>query len=123
MKVCIIWASQNKARFWYEIFKSELSKWHTVYPVTPTYREIDGVKCFENIWKIPDVKAIKLVIFVVNPSLSNFVLAEYHDLLIWKKLWFQPGSYNMETVEYCYKHNFDFEHKNCILKVKEVKVD
>lgn len=116
MNLIVIWASANTQKFWYKIFIHLLEKYKNVIPIHPTTPQIEGVKCVSSVNSLHTY--FDVAVFVVNPEITLKILQNNNNLFSWKKLWFQPWSYNQEVLDYCVKNNFNFEAKECVLKTE-----
>ncbi len=49
----IVGASQDRAKYGYEVFETLLRQGHTVLPINPKYTDIDGHACFPSLPDLP----------------------------------------------------------------------
>ena len=92
----VVGASGNHERFGYKILKHLDRLGYEVYPVNPNYEQIATHKCYASLADIP--VPIDVVNVVVNKKLSKQMLKD-EDLSGIDTLWFQPGSFDEETIE------------------------
>lgn len=92
----VVGANQKAEKYGNMIYKKLKLKDYQVYPVNPVYNEIEGDKCYKNLSELPVVPEV--VCMVVSPDRAVAVLEEASKLGI-KNIWFQPGTYNDETIE------------------------
>ncbi len=95
-KWAVVGATQKKDKFGYQMFKALLDNGNTVYPVSPKYEEIDGVKAYKSIKDIPE--KIDVVGFIVNPEAGLKLIQDVIDLGI-KNIWMQPGTRDPRIVK------------------------
>ena len=98
----VVGATQNKKAFGYQMFKTLKDNGYTVYPVTPKYEEIDGVKAYKSIKDITD--EIDIVGFIVNPKVGFSIIEDVIDLGI-KNIWMQPGTRDPQIVKKAVDNN------------------
>ena len=92
----VVGATQRKNKFGYKMFKSLMDNGNIVYPVSPKYDEIDGIKTYKTIKDIPD--NIDVVGFIVNPTVGLELIQDVIDLGI-KNIWMQPGTRDPKIVK------------------------
>ncbi|SHJ37634.1 hypothetical protein SAMN02745751_02425 [Dethiosulfatibacter aminovorans DSM 17477] len=95
-KWAVVGATQKKDKFGYKMFKSLLDNGNIVYPVTPKYDEIDGIKAYKSIKDIPD--RIDVVGFIVNPEAGLKLIQDVIDLGI-QNIWMQPGTRDPRIID------------------------
>lgn len=95
-KWAVVGATQRKNKFGYKMFKSLMDNGNIVYPVSPKYDEIDGIKTYKTIKDIPD--NIDVVGFIVNPTVGLELIQDVIDLGI-KNIWMQPGTRDPKIVK------------------------
>lgn len=100
----VVGATQNKEAFGYKMFKTLEKNGYTVYPVTPKYEEIDGVKSYKSIKDIPET--IDVVGFIVNPKVGMSLIEDVIDLGI-KNIWMQPGTRDPKIVKRAVDNNIN----------------
>ncbi|SHK37374.1 CoA-binding protein [Tepidibacter formicigenes] len=95
-KWVVVGVTEDKTRYGYKIFKKLKETGYTVYGINPKYSEIDGDKIYSSIKEIPE--KVECVNMLVNPKISLKILEDIVDEGI-KYVWFQPGSFNEETID------------------------
>jgi hypothetical protein len=95
-KWAVVGATQKKDKFGYKMFKSLLDNGNLVYPVSPKYDEIDGIKAYKSLKDIP--YDIDVVGFIVNPTVGLELIQDVIDLGI-KNIWMQPGTRDPKIVK------------------------
>lgn len=108
----VVGASGNADRFGYKILKHLDRLGYEVYPVNPNYEQIATHKCYA---KLSDIEVpIDVVNVVVNKKLSKQMLNE-EDVSNLAAIWFQPGSFDEETIELAKQKNPNIIHGACVL--------
>lgn len=101
----VIGATTDKNRFGYKIVKILKDNNYNVYPVTPKYEEIAGLKTYTRITDIED--DIDVVDFVVNPQIGIKLIEDVIGKDV-KYLWLQPGSRSEELKQKAKDNNIKF---------------
>ena len=94
MNIAIIGASANREKFGNRCVRAYVSKGHTVFPINPREKEIEGLKCFSSVKEIPE--KISVVSLYLPPENIKGVV----DDIIAKKpgmVFFNPGTENAEA--------------------------
>lgn len=114
MKIVLIWASNNKEKYWNKILKDLVNKWYEVIPVNPNEKEIEGIKAHKILKTVP--KNFDIINFVVPPKITLQILEKNKELLKNKKVWIQPWAQNDEIKIFLKKNNFsDYITDSCIM--------
>ncbi len=108
----VIWASNNKNKYWYKVFKDLLEKWFNVFPVNPNTDTILWIKTFKNINEI-HIK-IDVAIFILPPNIWENILKDVIKKWI-NKIRLQEWAENNNMINYCKKYNIDCIHNACIM--------
>lgn len=95
-KIGLVGATTNKSKFGYKILKDLVAKGYEVYPITPNYDEIEGIKTYKSVKNLPEVDILN---FVVPPKIGLNVTKEAYENGF-KKFWYQPGAESEEIKEY-----------------------
>ena len=98
----VIGATTDKDRFGYKVVKILKDNNYNVYPVTPKYDKIAGLKAYNRVSDIED--DIDVVDFVVNPQIGIKLIGDIIESDI-KYIWLQPGSRSDELKEKAKKNN------------------
>ncbi len=93
MRVAVIGASKDRSKFGNKAVRAYLSEGHTVFPVNPREREIEGLRCYGSVLEIPG--DIDIALLYVPPSAGLKVLGEIAKRGI-KKVYFNPGTESPE---------------------------
>ena len=89
----VIGATTDKDRFGYKIVKTLKDNNYNVYPVTPKYEKVAGLKAYNRVSDIDD--EIDVVDFVVNPQIGIKLIEDVEEKNI-NYIWLQPGSRSEE---------------------------
>lgn len=111
-KVAVVGATTNPDKYGNKIVRDLKSKGFEVYPVSPKYEEIEGLKCYKSVSDLP--KDVELIVFVVPPSVGIDVLKEAHKAGF-GRFWFQPDAESEEIREYLEKNGLEYSFERCIM--------
>lgn len=100
----VIGITDKTERFGYKIPKLLEEKNYKVYGVNPKLDELEGTKVYKNLSQVPE--KIDVINMIVNPKFAKTYLEEAKELGI-KNVFFQPGSYQEETIEYARELGFN----------------
>ena len=100
----VIGITDKTERFGYKIPKLLKEKNYKVYGVNPKLDELEGIKVYKNLSQVPE--KIDVINMIVNPKFAKIYLEEAKELGI-KNVFFQPGSYQEETIEYAKELGFN----------------
>ncbi|WP_019131725.1 CoA-binding protein [Peptoniphilus obesi] len=100
----VIGITDKTERFGYKIPKLLEEKNYKVYGVNPKLDELEGIKVYKNLSQVPE--KIDVINMIVNPKFAKTYLEEAKELGI-KNVFFQPGSYQEETIEYAKELGFN----------------
>lgn len=121
----VVWASNDKNKYWYKVFEDLLSAWYKVIPINPNEEKILWKKCYKNLSNYE--KKIDFVIFVVPPKVTEKILEEIKiinntrlEALI-QQVWMQPWSESKKAIWFCKKNNIKFVINSCIMIQKNKK--
>ena len=108
----VVGAHPNPEKFGNKIFKKLQKYGHHVIPVNPVYDEVDGVPT------IPSLKDVKepfdCVNVVVSPKRAMNVVKEAIEMGV-KYIWFQPGAFNEEVIDYAESNGLEVVFHACVL--------
>jgi len=111
-KWAVVGAHPKAEKYGYKIFKKLLAHDYQVSPVNPVYDEIDGVKTYAS---LKDIKEeITCINVVVNPERAMAVVKDAIELGI-KNIWFQPGAFNEEVIDYAEGAGLNVIYHACVL--------
>lgn len=114
MKIVLIWASNDKEKYWNKILKDLVSKWYDVIPVNPKETEIEWIRTHKLLKTVP--KDFDIINFVVPPKITLQILEKYNSLLKNKKIWIQPWAEDEDVEKYLEENGFkDYITKSCIM--------
>lgn len=113
MKIVLIWASNDKEKYWNKILRDLIKKWHTVIPVNPKEKEIEGIRAHNSLSNIKF--GFDIVNFVVKPEITLQILEKNKINLQNKTIWCQPGASDSNVEEFL-KNNFtNYITDSCIM--------
>lgn len=93
----VVGANEDPTKYGNIIFKKLLSHGYKVYPVNPNYENVEGHQCYKDLSSLPEKPEV--IDMVVSPKRGRPVLEEAARLGI-EYIWFQPGTYDNELLEY-----------------------
>lgn len=112
-KIALVGATKNPEKFGYIILKDLTKKGFELFPVSPNYDEIDGIKVYKNVEELPS--DVELIVFVVPPRIGLDELRKAYNKGF-RRFWFQPGAESQEIIEYSKTLNdAEFSFIKCIM--------
>lgn len=111
-KWAVIGATQNANKFGNIIFKRLLRAGYEVYPVNPVYSEVEGAVCYASLKALPEVPTCLNI--VVSPDKAIGFMDEAAALGI-PYIWFQPGSFDEQTLSYAVSKGLKVVAHHCVL--------
>jgi len=96
MKIAIVGASKDKTKFSNKAVRAFKKHHHVVFPVNPTEREIEGLKCYPSLFEVPlDLDAVSMY---VPPEIGVKIVDDILKKGI-KKVYLNPGAESKEIKE------------------------
>jgi predicted CoA-binding protein len=93
----VVGANEDPEKFGNRIYKKLSSRGYTVYPINPKYESIEGNQCYKDLSSLPQKPEV--IDMVVSPKRGRPILEEAAKLGV-EYIWFQPGTYDDELLEY-----------------------
>ena len=93
----VVGATDNTSRFGYKIPVIMKEHDYNVYMVNPRKESIDGEKVYSSLDELPE--KVEVIDMIVNPKFAREYVDKAKELGI-ENIFFQPGSYDEELVEY-----------------------
>ncbi len=93
----VVGANEDPEKFGNRILRKLISRGYKVYPVNPKYETLEGIPCYKDLSSIPEKPEV--IDMVVSPKRGRPILEEAAQLGI-KNIWFQPGTYDDELLEF-----------------------
>jgi uncharacterized protein len=115
-KVAIVGYSRNKNKFGNAAYHELKKRGYEVFPVNKTESEIDGVKCFPDLYSLEE-KVDSVFISVKSESVKEILLQA--DKLKIKNIWLQQGAETKEILDEAIKLNIELVAHKCILMYLE----
>ena len=106
---------RTKEKYAYQVFESLLKKGHTVYPINPQAKNLEGIKCYRSVLELPE--AVDVVNLVTPPKATEEIVKQCLEKGI-KRVWMQPGAESMAAVNYCKENNIKVVHSVCMILQK-----
>ncbi|AKL95058.1 CoA-binding domain-containing protein [Clostridium aceticum] len=108
----VVGATPDTKKFGYKIYKKLKDYGYTVYGINPNCEEIAGDKIYSSLKDLPEKP--ECVDMVVRPNISKTVLDEIKALEI-PYVWFQPGTFDEETISKAEEYNLKIVYYDCVL--------
>jgi predicted CoA-binding protein len=115
----VVGASNNFEKYGFKVVSALIKVSKKVYPVNPNESQILGQDCYAELKAIKE--KVDVIVFVVPPQITIEILEE--NFARKSLFWFQPGSFNLETIRFCEENGIEYENKKCIIKESETKSD
>ncbi|MBB1557053.1 MAG: CoA-binding protein [candidate division SR1 bacterium] len=86
-----------------------------IFPINPRYPEINGIFCYPSFEEVDkEGHSVDLFVFMTNPQLTLDLLKNNLKFGV-KKVWFQPGTFDDEVLEFCRENGLDFNTEHCMI--------
>ena len=108
----VIGATDNIEKYGNQIVKNLLKRGYEVYPINPGLKEVEGVKCYPDLYSLPSKADV--VDFVVPPPITESILKDCKELGL-KRIWLQPGSESEAAINFCTENNMQVVHSVCVM--------
>jgi predicted CoA-binding protein len=111
----VVGATQNRDKYGNKLYRKLKSSGYIVFAVNPLYEEIEGDKCYKDLSSLPEKPQV--IDMVVSPQRGKAVVEEAAKLGI-KYIWFQPGSFDEELLEFTRKMGIEAVQACVLVAVK-----
>ena len=118
--VFIVGASGNHIRPSYIVYRYLLSHGMTVYPVNPSYAEIDGARCYPSLTACAAEHGIPDVVDVFRKPEEVVPIAREAIAIGAKVIWFQYGVINEDAIRIADEAGLDVVYDRC-MKVEHAR--
>lgn len=108
----IVGATQNQAKYGYQVLVDLKNKGFNVVPINPKYQEVAGLACYPDLISMEERPDI--VVLIVGEKNAEKVVQNCIDLKL-NKIWFQPGSEYEKAVNLARTACFDLMLDKCIM--------
>lgn len=105
MRVMVIGASNNRAKFGNKAVRAYWRKNHDVLPVNPRAGEIEGLKCYRSIADVPG--PIDRALFYVPPEIGLELVDELAGRGDVAEFWLNPGAESPDLIAKARKLGFE----------------
>ncbi|MBB1578461.1 MAG: CoA-binding protein [candidate division SR1 bacterium] len=86
-----------------------------IFPINPRYPEINGIFCYPSFEEVDkEGHSVDLFVFMTNSQLTLDLLKNNLKFGV-KKVWFQPGTFDDEVLEFCSENGLDFNTEYCMI--------
>lgn len=93
--VAVIGASSHRNKFGNRALRAYVAEGHTVIPINPHEREIEGLRAYASVLDVPG--PIDMATFYVPPDIGEQVIAEVAQKHI-GEVWLNPGAESDELI-------------------------
>ncbi len=94
MRVAIVGASRNRAKYGNRAVRAYLRQGHEVFPINPFAEEIEGLRAYPNVTSLPEGRLDRVLLYV-PPEIGIKVLDELANREV-GEVWANPGSESEE---------------------------
>src|SRR5262245_45083561 len=93
--VAVVGASSDRNKFGNKALRAFLAEGHTVIPINPNEREVEGMRTYPSVLDVPG--ATDMATVYVQPEVGTRLLAEFQQKNI-PEIWINPGAESDELV-------------------------
>ena len=93
--VAVIGASSDRSKFGNKAFRAFKAQGHTVIPINPNEREVEGVPTYASVLDVPG--AIDMATVYVPADIGQRLLADFEQKQI-PEIWINPGAESDELL-------------------------
>lgn len=108
----VVGAHPNPEKFGNKIVKKLNAHGHHVIPVNPVYEEVEGVKTIASLKEVTE--PFDCVNVVVSPKRAMVVVKDAIEMGV-KYIWFQPGAFDGEVIDYAESNGLEVVFHACVL--------
>ena len=94
-RVAVVGASSDRSKFGNKALRAFRAEGHTVIPINPNEREVEGLKTYASVLDVPE--AIDMATVYVQPEVAQQLLAEFEQKKI-PEIWINPGAESDDLV-------------------------
>jgi predicted CoA-binding protein len=94
--VAVVGASSNRRKFGNKALRAFQAEGHTVIPINPNEREVEGLKTYASVLDVPG--PIDMATVYVQPHIAMQLLDEFEKKGI-PEVWVNPGAESDEMME------------------------
>jgi predicted CoA-binding protein len=94
-RVAVIGASSDRSKFGNKALRAFQAEGHTVIPINPNEREVEGLKTYASVLDVPE--PIDMATVYVQPEIGRQLLAEFEQKQI-PEIWINPGAESDDLV-------------------------
>ena len=110
----VVGVTPDPFKFGYKIWKKLKNEGYNVFAINPFYDEVNGEKIYSNLKDVEE--KIDVIDMVVPPKVTIDYLEQAKELGI-ENIWFQPDTFNDETIEKAESLDMEYIDDDCVLKV------
>jgi uncharacterized protein len=94
-RVAVVGASSDRSKFGNKALRAFQAEGHTVIPINPNEREVEGLKTYASVLDVPE--PIDMATVYVQPEVGRQLLAEFEQKQI-PEIWINPGAESDDLV-------------------------
>lgn len=108
----VVGANPNPEKYGHKIYKKLKAFDYDVIPVNPVYDHVDGER---TVARLIDVESkVDCISVVVSPKRAMQVVKDALEMGL-KYIWFQPGTFNEEVIDYAESNGMEVVFHACVL--------
>jgi predicted CoA-binding protein len=96
MRVMVIGASQNRAKFGNKAVRAYLRQNHEVIPINPNEEVVEGLPCVATVGAVPG--HVDRALFYVQPAIGLKIIDEIAERGDVSEVWLNPGAESGELI-------------------------
>ena len=104
MTVAVVGASNNRRKFGNKALRAYQAEGHTVVPINPNRREVEGLPAFASVLDLPG--AIDMATVYVQPDIARRLLEEFERKGI-PEIWINPGAESQALLDEAKRRNLN----------------
>lgn len=108
----VVGAHPNPEKFGNKIVKKLQAHDYKVIPVNPVYEVVEGMKTSASLKDVNE--PFECINVVVSPKRAMVVVKDAIEMGI-KYIWFQPGAFNEEVIDYAESNGLEVVFHACVL--------
>jgi len=114
----IVGASPDQQKFGNKIYRDLRNAGYKVFAVNPSYREVEGDKCYGSLTEVSAEEKPDVVDLVIPPKATIKIIDECISLGL-NRVWFQPGSESPEAIKKAEDAGISVVSDACIMVKKQ----
>ncbi|MBN1621030.1 MAG: CoA-binding protein [Endomicrobiales bacterium] len=112
-KYAVAGSFKDETKYAYQILKKLKNKGVTVYPINPTLKEVEGLKCYKSVMDLPET--VDVINVVTPPAVTENIVKQCSEKGI-KRVWMQPGAESQDAINFCNTNSIKVIYNTCLLR-------